>query len=206
MPADPVSTSRPQAKLAGQNRRIADHHDERRSNTDRLADHWGTPGRCSSPRRASAGGSCSGSQPNPLVGARHSQPGPTAQRSRTRTGPRAMHHRREHLRHAAERTPSVLGAARSGRQPFAAAATAGIDDRSPASCHHPMPKSVPPSPALHIRLIRALHKFLQGRGAILWGPPYKRLPSPGVPSTLRPGPAPRQPIDEAANPHSTGTT
>lgn len=42
-----------------------------------------------------------------------------------------------------------------------------------------MPKSVAPSPALHVRLIRAFHKFLQGRGGLLLGaavhaPPVSR--------------------------------
>ncbi len=46
-----------------------------------------------------------------------------------------------------------------------------------------MPKPMAPCSALHIRLIRALHNFLQGRGAIVVGPPYKRLPFPG--SSLR---------------------
>ena len=205
-PADPVLTNRPQAKYAGQNRKIAVGPDERQSGTGRQADRWETPRQCSLQRRASDGGPCSGSRQSPAVGARRSQPGPPEQKSQARIEPRAIHHRREHLRHAAERTPSVLEAARSGRQPLAAAAPASIDDRPPASCHHPVPKSVPPSPAPHIRLICALHKFLQGRGAILWGPPYKRLPSPGVPSTLRLHSAPRQPIGKAANQRPTTTT
>jgi len=44
-----------------------------------------------------------------------------------------------------------------------------------------VPKSVAPGPALHIRLICALHKFLQGRGGIVMGaalqaPPVSRRP------------------------------
>jgi len=63
--------------------------------------------------------------------------------------------------------PSVLGDAQSGRQPFAAAATTGVYDRPSASCHHSLPESVSPSPAPHIRLIGALHKFLQSRNCII---------------------------------------
>ena len=177
--ADQAWPNRLRTKSAGQHRKIAVGSFERQSSTGRLADHRRTPHRCSQQPPASAGGSCSGSQQNPVAGARRSQLGPPEQRSQARTGPRAIHRRREHLRHAAERTPSGRGAARSGRQPFAAAAPASIDDRPPASCHHPVPKSVSPSPAPHIRLICALHKFLQGRGAILWDRPTSasRLPA-----------------------------
>ena len=179
--ADLVWPNRPQAKPAGQRRRTADIPDEHRSGTGQRAAHRGTPDQCCSQRRASGGVSCSGSQQNPSVAAGHRQLGPRQPMSRAKTEPKATHRQREHHRLAAERTPSVLGAAQSGRQPFAAAAPTSIDDRPPASCHHPVPKSVPPSPTLHIRLIRSLHKFLQGRDAILWGPPYQRLPSPSAP-------------------------
>ena len=170
MLADPIWPNRPQAKPAGQHRRTAGAPGERRSGTGQRASQRGTPDQCSSLRRASGGGSCSGSRQSPSAGAGHRQLGPRQPRSRAKTEPKATHRQREHHRLGAERTPSVLGAARSGRQPFAAAAPTSTDDRPSASCRHPVPKSVPPSPALHIRLIRALHKFLQGRGAILWGP------------------------------------
>ena len=99
----------------------------------------------------------------------HTPHEPRRDRGRPRNGPRAVHGQREHHQHSAERTPSVLETARSGRQPFAAAAAASIDNRPPAPCHHSVPKSVAPGPALHIRLIRALHKFLQGRDGIVIG-------------------------------------
>lgn len=203
---DPVLTNRMKGKPADQRRRIAGGRAERQSGTSRLAVQRETPDRCSSPRHANDGGSCSGSPPSPFAGARRSQPGPPEQKSRARTEPRAPHQRREHFRHAAERTPSVLAAARSGRQPFPAAASTGIDDRPSASCLHPVPKSVPPSPALHIRLVRALHKFLQRPGCRLLRLPNERLSSPDVTSTLRPVRPSRQPFGEAATPDSTATT
>jgi len=44
-----------------------------------------------------------------------------------------------------------------------------------------MPKSVPPSPALHIRLIGAFHKFLQSQGAIHWDRPVGASHIPASP-------------------------
>lgn len=39
-----------------------------------------------------------------------------------------------------------------------------------------MPKTVAPCPALHIRLIRSLHNFLQDRGTVIVGPALQAPP------------------------------
>ena len=180
-------------KSAGQHRKSCRCRAECLSDRDHWADHSETLGRDFSRWRASGGGPCSGSPQSPSGEAVRRPLGPRAERGRANVEPRANHGQRELHRPSADRTPSVPEAARSGRQPFAAAAAASIDNRPPASRHHSVPKSVAPSPALNVRLISALHKFLQGRGGIVVGaalqaPPVSRRPlyattSPGITTT-----------------------
>lgn len=188
-------------KSAGQHRKHYGCRAECLSNRDQREDHSEPLDRVPSRLSANGGGPCSESPQCPSGEAVRTPPGPRAERGRASVEPRAIHDQRELHRPSADRTPSVPEPARSGRQPFTAAAAAGIDNRPPASRRHPVPKSMAPSSALNVRLISALHKFLQGRGGIVVGAALLAPPSPGVPSTLRPHPASRQPMDSVADEH-----
>ena len=194
---DPASIGKKSRKPAGQRRQSLGLRPGCRQGRGRPADRLGLLGRALSRSRATGGEPCCGSLLCPFAEGGRNPPAPRRAMGRANAGPRAARAQCEHHRPAVERTPSVLEAAQSGRQPFTTAAAAGIDDRPSASCHHPVPKSVPPSPALHIRLIRALHKFLQDRGAIVSGAALQASPRPRVPTTLRPHWTPRQPVPES---------
>ena len=177
--SDPISRNSPLAKAASRRREVSEFPAECQSDRGQRANRSELPDRALAPPRANGDGWCYASPQYPSVGGARRPHGPRRGRGRAHAGPRAMHGQREHHRHSAGQTPNVLEAAQSGRQPLAASAPAGIHNRPSASCHHPMPKSVAPSPTLHVRLIRAFHKFLQGRGGLLLGaavhaPPVSR--------------------------------
>ena len=174
------------SKPAGQRRNIVGQRVSCPRGRGPQAGHPRPPGRVPSQSRAADGEPCCGSPQIPCVEATRMPPAPRRETGRAHAGPRAARGQCEHHWHAVERTPNVLEAAQSGRQPFATTATAGVDDRPPASRHHPVPESVPSSPALHIRLVGAFHKFLQDRGpsssgaALQASPPSRSPPRYGL--------------------------
>lgn len=177
--SDLTSPNTSSANVADQRGKRFEHRVECQRDKDPRANHSELLDQVPSQSLASDGGSCCASLQFPPVEKSNRPPGPCRGKGRMRSGPKAIHGQHEPHRHSAERTPSVLEAALSGRQPFTAAATACVDNCPTASCHHPVPKPVTPGPALHIRLISTFHKFLQIQSGIameiaLQAPPISR--------------------------------